>query len=62
MFSNIRIFTATLGGKNFLVKRQVFSNWAEKGDKKEGAKNYLHFRELVKMPLNTSINRNNYYY
>lgn len=28
MLFSIRIFTATLGDKNFLTRQQVFSNWA----------------------------------
>ncbi len=43
MFFGIRIFTATLGGKNFLTKRQVFSNIAEKGKQNSFLENYLHF-------------------
>ena len=30
MLFNTRIFTATLGGKNFLTRQQVFSNWGAK--------------------------------
>ena len=30
MLYNTRIFTATLGDKNFLVREKVFSNWEKK--------------------------------
>ena len=38
---SVRIFTATLGGKNSLTRRQVFSNVAEKGHVQERLEKYL---------------------
>ena len=62
MFFSIRIFTATLGGKNFQVREQVFTNYAEKGAKKGGVENYLHYWATAKVGYNAGINRNNCYY
>ena len=62
MLFSIRIFTATLGGKKILTKRQVFSNWAEKGEQKRCLEKYLHHEAKEKMSLNTAINENNCYY
>ena len=41
MLFSIRIFTATLGGKNFLTRQQVFPNVAEKGSVKRRLEKYL---------------------
>ena len=62
MFFSIRIFTATLGGKKFLTKRQVFSNWAEKGEQKRCLEKYLHHGAKSKMLQNAGVNKNNCYY
>ena len=43
MLFSIRIFTATLGRKNFLTKQQVFPNVAVKADCRTLLENILHY-------------------
>ena len=47
MLFSTPIFTATLGGKNFLTKQQVFFNVAGYNGQKYYSKKYLHaLREI----------------
>ena len=48
MLSYIRIFTATLGGKNSLTKEKVFSNVAENEGQLRSMKKYLHVQSIAK--------------
>ena len=48
MLSYIRIFTATLGGKNSLTKEKVFSNVAENEGQLRSTKKYLHVQSIAK--------------
>ena len=48
MLSYIRIFTATLGGKNSLTKEKVFSNVAANKGQFRSMKKYLHVQSITK--------------
>ena len=48
MLFSIRIFTATLGGKNSLTKEKVFSNVAENEGQLRSTRKYLHVRSIAK--------------
>jgi len=48
MLFSIRIFTATLGGKNSLTKEKVFSNVAESEGQFRSTKKYLHVQSIAK--------------
>ena len=50
MLFNIRIFTATLGSKNSLTKRQVFPNVAANEGCRIHLENYLHSAQTPAMP------------
>ena len=48
MLSYIRIFTATLGGKNSLTKEKVFSNVAENEGQLRSMKKCLQVQSIAK--------------